>query len=341
MSDSIIRVAIVGTGIMAKTHARILAQEHRALLVAWVSRTQTEPLPEFPDVPVFDDVHVMAATVHPAMVIVATPDFAHVDAAISAAQEGCHVLVEKPLATSGADAERISAAVSDAGVQCMTLFNQRWAPPSWEAKRALAGEEAGRPVMAYARKNDTIFVPTEMIGWAAKSSPSWFLSSHDIDLVTWLIGQTPTSVYASASAGILSARGINTVDAVHAQVRFAGGAIATFESCWVVPNGYPAVVESFVEVVSEHRIVHLDRKIEQLEIADDERMHYPRTAGATVGDRIVGPVVSAISHFLDVVEGVAQPLIPVEHSVGVTWLLEAIERSYTTGRPVTLSDGRL
>ena len=49
----------------------------------------------------------------------------------------------------------------------------------------------GKPLVAYARKNDTIYVPTEMLKWAAKSNPTYFLNAHDVDLVRWYFNSEP------------------------------------------------------------------------------------------------------------------------------------------------------
>ncbi|MEV0714560.1 Gfo/Idh/MocA family oxidoreductase [Asanoa sp. NPDC050611] len=330
-----IGVGIVGTGIMATAHARVVQEDPRTHLAGWVSRRR-EPagIAEFGPVPVHATVEDLLRDESVGIVIVATPDFAHREPAVLAARAGRHVLIEKPLAMSGADAEEILAAVRGSGVRAMTLFNQRWTPAYWQAKQEIASTGAGRPIMAYARKNDTLHVPTEMISWADRSSPSWFLSSHDVDLVTWFFDAPAVEVFATAVDHVLVGRGIDTPDAVHAQVRFADGAVATFESCWVVPDGYPTVVESFVEVLTANRHIHVDRKVEQLEIATAERMYYPRTGGARIGGRGVGPAASAVRHFIDVVADGIEPIIPIEHSVRVTWLLEAIERSYRSGAPV-------
>ncbi|NJC72955.1 Gfo/Idh/MocA family oxidoreductase [Planosporangium thailandense] len=323
---------------MAKAHARVVQEDPRTHLAGWVSR-QSSPtgIDEFGPVPVHRTVDDLLRDESVAIVIVATPDFAHRNPSVAAARAGRHVLIEKPLAMSGADAEAILAAVRGSGVHAMTLFNQRWAPAYWQAKQELAQPSAGRPIMAYARKNDTLHVPTKMIPWADRSSPSWFLSSHDVDLVTWFFDAPAVEVYATAVERVLVGMGIDTPDAVHAQVRFADGAVATFESSWSVPEGYPTVVESFVEVLTSDRHIHVDRKVEQLEIATAERMYYPRTGGTRIGGRNVGPAASAVRHFIDVVVDGVEPIIPLEHSVRVTWLLEAIEKSYRSGAPVRVN----
>lgn len=329
---------IVGTGIMAKAHAAVIHEDPRAHVAGWVSRQTAPPgIDEFGAAPVHPTIDSLLRDESVTAVLVATPDFAHLEPAVAAARSGRHVLIEKPLATSGDDAEAILAAVRDSGVRAMTLFNQRWAPAYWQAKQELAKPDAGHPIMAYARKNDTLHVPTQMLSWVDRSSPSWFLSSHDIDLVTWFFDVPAVEVFATAVHRVLVERGIDTPDAVQAQVRFEGGAVATFESSWVVPDGYPSVVESFVEVLTSQRHIHVDRKVEQLEVATPERMSYPRTGGARIGGRGVGPVASAVRHFIDVVADDVEPIIPLEHSVQVTWLLEAIERSYRSGTAVRVA----
>ena len=69
--------------------------------------------------------------------------------------------------------------------------------------------------------------------------------AHDIDLVTWYFGDEAVEAYASGVRGVLSERGIDTYDAIQAQVRYRRGAIATFESCWIYPNSFPTMVDSW------------------------------------------------------------------------------------------------
>ena len=187
-----IRFGIVGTGIMARVHAATLTAYQRSSVVGWAGSSAREAdLSEFGPARVYETAAELAADPDVDAVLVATPDFAHAEPALAAVAAGKHVLIEKPLATTVADAVAIRAAVEQAGVKAMTLFNHRWAPAYWQAKERIASGDVGEPILAYARKNDTIFVPTEMIAWAAQTTPSWFLSSHDIDLVCWYFESEP------------------------------------------------------------------------------------------------------------------------------------------------------
>lgn len=216
----------------------------------------------------------------------------------------------------------------------MTLFNHRWVPAYAQAKEQIAAGLIGTPRLGYARKNDRIFVPTRMIPWAADTTCAWFLSSHDIDLVCWLFDDQAIEVYASAVTGVLTGKGVDTPDAIQAQVRFAGGGVATFESCWTYPDTFPTMVDSFVEVIGTDGVIHLDRKREQIEIATEKAFEFPRNLLVrTVHGVPAGATRDAIHHFVDCVRSDTEPLVTLESSRHVTAILAAIHRSIASGRP--------
>jgi predicted dehydrogenase len=333
-----LRFGIIGSGIMAKVHAASLAAYHRSSVVAWAGPSaEAAELEQFGPANVYRDVEELVADPAVDAVLVATPDWVHTGPAIAALDAGKPVLIEKPLAITGTDARAILAAQQRAGVKAMTLFNHRWVPAYWQAKERTAESRVGEPVLAYARKNDTIEVPTEMITWASRTTPSWFLSSHDIDLVLWYFQSTPTEVYATEVRKVLVARGIDTPDAIQAQVRFDDGAVATFEACWTYPNTFPTMTDSFIELIFSRAAIHLDRKREQIEIATEQKFEYPRNLLINrAGGRPGGSSYAAVSHFVDAVLDDFEPLVTLESSVRVTEVLEAIHRSCAKGAPVRI-----
>jgi predicted dehydrogenase len=336
-----LRIGIVAAGIMGELHAKIYSR-HPACEIVAVSDTHVDrahALAAKFNIPgVFASHHDMLAGADVDVVSVCTPDFAHAEPALAAANAGKHVLVEKPLALSVAEVEAIRAAAQRNRVKVMTQFSHRWVPAYQQTKDLLAAGDLGTPVLAYARKNNPIFVPTEMIRWAGQTTPSWFLSSHDIDLVCWWFGSEPEEVYANAVRKVLVARGIDTPDAIQAQVRFAGGAVATFEACWIYPNTFPSMPDSFIEVITTDGVIHLDRKREQIEVSTAKAFKYPRNLLAyTFADgEVHGAVPLSLNHFIRCVLEDREPVITLESSLRVTRILEAIQRSTETRAPVRL-----
>jgi predicted dehydrogenase len=338
-----VRVGIIGAGIMGSIHASVLREHPAAAVTALSSRTEAsaEKLAvECPSARVYPHAADLLSSSDVDLVVVATPDHLHGDFVQAAAEAGKHVLVEKPFTTSTADADRALRAVRAAGVKAMTLFNHRWVPSYAQAKDRIAGGDIGNPVLGYARKNDTIGVATELRPWAACTTPAWFLSSHDIDLLCWLFDDEVEQVFAGAVTGRLRALGVDTPDAVQAQVRFCAGGLATFESCWIYPDSFPTMTDSFLEIVGDRGVIHLDRKAEQIEIASDKGFEYPRNQLVrTVHGRPAGAVRDAIWHMVDCVREDREPLVTLESSRHVTAVLEAIHTSIRSGLPTPVEPG--
>ncbi|MCL5005707.1 MAG: Gfo/Idh/MocA family oxidoreductase [Acidobacteria bacterium] len=112
--------------------------------------------------------------------------------------------------------------------------------------------------------------------FAGESASAWLLSSHDIDLIRWYFGSEPVEARAWGRKKVLAARGIPTYDIiqVRVQVRFASGAIATYESAWIYPTTFHGIVDSIVEIIGEGRHIHMDRKYESIEVSTSKSFTY-------------------------------------------------------------------
>lgn len=329
-----IGVGVIGAGIMGTGHAAAIADNPYATLVGVASLplSAAHELADRYGADATDDYRTLLARDDIDLVTIATPDHLHRQICTDAAAAGKHFMVEKPLTTSLDEADELIEAVRTAGITAMTSFNHRWIPAYANAYDQIQQGRLGRPVMAYARKNDRIYVPTQMLSWAANTTPAWFLSSHDIDLVSWFLGGHATEAVATGVKGVLSGRGIDTYDAVQAQVRYDGGRVATFESCWIYPDSYPTMTDSFIEVVGESGMVHLERKAENIELATDAAFEYPRMAiMPTIHGRQRGAMADSVHHIIDCVRTGETPLVTMDSSRHVTAVLDAIHRSLTSG----------
>ena len=110
---------------------------------------------------------------------------------------GKHVLIEKPMTVDLAEADALvwkrPARLASKLRWHLIIAGSRLIITDGSQSRA---GPIGRPISAYARKNDTIYVPTEYISWAAQTTPAWFLSCHDIDLVRWFFASEPVEARA-------------------------------------------------------------------------------------------------------------------------------------------------
>ena len=190
------------------------------------------------------------------LVDICTPGDSHAEIAIAALTAGKHVLCEKPLANTVAEAEAMVAAAESArarGVRSMVAFNYRRVPALALARNLVASGRLG--IVRHVRAvylQDWIVDPQFPLVWRlqkekAGSGALGDIAAHIVDAAQFVLGDRLTGVSAitetfikerplpSASSGLSASGGVDTGpvtvdDAALFLGRFAGGAVATFEA---------------------------------------------------------------------------------------------------------------
>lgn len=331
-----VRFGVIGLGIMGQQYTRIY-QANPFAEVAAVATRNPERLKEAGErygvKKRYTDYKAMLAEAELDAVCVATPDFAHYEPVKAALEAGLHVLCEKPFTTELHEADELLALSRTRPRQKVQVaFNHRWLNPYYQGFASIQQGAIGKPVAGYARKNDTIWVSTEMIDWAARSTPIHFLGAHDIDLLRWYFASEPAEVHAYGAKGVLQARGIDTYDVVQAQVKFGSGAFATIESAWIYPNTFPSIVDSFVEVIGGHGHLHFDRKRESIELSTEKKFSYPKTfLMQEVFGKLRGAFVECLNDFVSAIVDDTTPKVTAFDGRQVTAVLDAVSRSLEEG----------
>jgi predicted dehydrogenase len=331
-------MGLIGAGGWGSMHARTYASTDGVVLrgVADIDEEKARALAGHYKAVAYRDYRDLVKDDAIDAVAIVTPDFAHEDAALAAAQAGKHILAEKPLAMSVAACERIVAAVARAGVKLMVDFHARWSPPLYKAYEAIRNGEIGTPQHAYYRLNDRIYVPTEMLSWASKSTVMWFIGSHTIDTLRWLLGDEVRRVYAVSRKGLLQARGIDTPDYYQATLEFRSGTTAVIENSWILPNTTPNLVDVKCELVGSKGAIYIDATHNRaLEKYTEDGGGYPDIlVMPIVYGRQQGFAAESIRHFIDCVRYDRQPIVTGRDGLEVTKVICAIEESVHTRQPV-------
>ncbi|MGI8483193.1 MAG: Gfo/Idh/MocA family protein [Thermomicrobiales bacterium] len=327
-----IRFGIVGAGLRGRMYAEALADQTDVEVVAFAEPSErvASATREATGVPVVASHTELMNQFDLDAVIVATPDFAHRDAAVDMALAGKHLLVEKPLATNLEDAYAIRDAVQKGGASCLVGFENRWNPHVVQTRRAIAAGTVGTHITSSATLSNSYYVPTQMLSWAAKSSPAWFLMPHTVDMLLWFSGRTPVAGTAVASSGILKARGIDTEDVVHALITFDDGTTASLTSAWTLPEGNDAIVDFRFQLIGTEGAISGDPIHQGLDLVTDRRRAQGTLAGRIGKAQVGAPVWMAQEFAANLVLG--QPTGPgVKQGVLVTEVICAIEASFAAG----------
>lgn len=330
-----IRVGIVGMGIRGRMYATICRKMPDAELVCVcdVSEGARGSAQEEFEVPGFAETARMCGKCAPDAVVIATPDFAHVEAAVSAAEAGCDLLIEKPLAMSVPDARRICRAVADAGARGMVAFENHWNPPLSAMKAAARSGELGPIVSCNSQLDDRIDVPTKLLSWLDRSSPGWFLMAHTVELAGWIARQKPVRVYAAGLRGVLSERGIDTYDAIHAVIEFDGGMAGSFSSCWILPESLPLMFQFRHEMVGRDGTVRADLTDQMLHKAT-ARFEHPSTIGVTMAAAATSPPALMFGEFISALLTAGALPCPLEDALVNVAAIAAIHDSIGSGQVV-------
>jgi len=193
-------------------------------------------------------------------VIVASENSRHRPLVELAAAAGVHVLCEKPLATSLADARAIVEACDRAGVLLMTAFPMRFSAPIVALKQQLESGELGE-VYAFNGVNQ---------GELPTAHRDWFVDKglagggaiidhtvHLVDIMRWFLGSEVEEVYAQSNR-IIYGDQVDVETGALEMLRFQNGVFATIDASWSRPPYWPTWGGLAFELVTERGAILVD-----------------------------------------------------------------------------------
>ena len=180
-------------------------------------------------------------------VCICTPSGQHAQQAIAAAENGKHVLVEKPMALSLADADAMIAACRQNGVQLGVCLQRRAEPLFRRVHDAIHGGDLGEitlgvVTMPYFR-DEPYYAQAEWRGTWALDGGGVLMNQgiHIVDLLLWFLGD-PVEVHAFADT---RHRSVEIEDTAGAVLRFENGALATITATVAAEPGFPHRLEVY------------------------------------------------------------------------------------------------
>ena len=194
----------------------------------------------------------------------------HTEPAIAALRAGKHVFLEKPIASTVADARKIVAASHDSKGILFIGHIVRFNPRYRMAKQAIDAGRIGRIVALSSRRNiPAAWTPTIL----NKIGPIVGDAIHDTDIMLWFTADRIISAYAQT----VDVRGLKHPDIGQTMYRFAGGATATLETVWCMPDKTPFDIDERMSIIGTEGIIHVQDTFPNLGIADGTKLHSPDT----------------------------------------------------------------
>jgi predicted dehydrogenase len=337
------RLGVIGAGLLGTRHARVWHELPETELVAAcdVNPDRAQAVAAQYNARPFSDYAAMLGEAQLDAVSIATPDHLHREPVLAALSAGVHVLQEKPLATSAADARAIADAAARSDRAVMVNYSQRFVSDHLWLHDAIARGEIGAPRMALSVKHDNISVPTGMIrSWTAETSPLYFMTSHDLDLIHWFVNADPVSVTAQETRGTLDALGVPVHDGLNALIQFDGNLIANFHSSWIHPNTYPRIADGFMQIIGDAGALTYQNRTRTAELFNargGQRVEFSGAHTADVVDgKITGAFVAALRHFLECIGAGREPDTSPRRVLATALAQAAVMDSLLQGTPIRI-----
>lgn len=334
-----LKMAVVGAGIWGENHIKIYLSHPFAEVVAVCDQNYDKAkalADKYSIDAVYDDYEVMCKESSCDAVAIVTPDFAHADIAIAAANNKKHMLIEKPLATTRKDVVNMLEAIERNKVRAMVDLHNRWSPPFNAAYEAVKRGDLGEVYSAYSRLNDIKWVATDMLPWASTSSILWFLGSHSLDTLRWFFNDEVARVYSVSREGILKGQGVETVDEYLTTIEFKKGGVAQMENGWITPNANPCVNDIKFNVLGTKGMISIDASNHNLiQMYTDEKVVVP---DVIVQNSIFGEpkgfAFESIRKFVDCIINDTEFPVTVVDAANTSIAILAIMESAKTRMPV-------
>ena len=329
-----LKVGVIGLGWFGEKHCEVLSGLQQAELYALCTRTKDrldEVAGRFGVERVFTDYRQMLALPELDVVSVVTMWDQHVDPTLAALAEGKHVFVEKPLASTVADCDRIVEAAKQAKGSLMVGHICRFNPRYAAAKEEIASGRIGKVVSIYARRNLPRWI-TE--GVLDKIGPIIGDGVHDVDLMLWYTGARIVTAYAQTTR----VRDLKHPDIGMAMYRFDSGAIAVCENIWALPQRSPMQIDERMEITGTEGSISIHDTTPNFMVVDKDSVQYMDTTyWPSIHGLRSGALREEWNYFLQCIQEGKQPdVIRPEESRSAVAACLAAEESAATGQVVHL-----
>ncbi|NQV23774.1 MAG: Gfo/Idh/MocA family oxidoreductase [Rhodopirellula sp.] len=242
-----IRIGIIGSGFMGRTHVDAAHKLESTIPVAITSGSRAAQVAKDYGLEVESSVQSLVNRDDIDAVVIATPHWLHHEEAMAAVQAGKHVLVEKPLATSLEHCDRMIAACNDRGLTLSVGYHQRFRESNYTTRDLIQSGAIGqvRCIQMSALFDITALRSDPGFGgnwgwWTNPLAMAHLMNSapHNIDLCRWWLGSNLVNV--SAQCGTYREENPNE-NTTMALLKFDCGAMSTYWSSSVLPTpGFPA-----------------------------------------------------------------------------------------------------
>lgn len=342
------KYALIGCGRIATNH--IKAALNNQLEIAAVCDIQPEHMKKLLErhglwaddsIKHYTDYKAMIAEVQPELVSIATESGIHAEIAIFCIKHGVHVIIEKPMAMSMADANEIIRLSEERNVKVSACHQNRFNIAVQEMRQALEAGRFGKlshgSIHVRWNRNQNYYTQAPWRGtWAQDGGALMNQCIHGIDLLRWTFGGEIEEVYGQTRQQFHDY--LEAEDVGMAVVKFKNGAIATIEG---TTNVYPKNLEETLYIFGEKGTVKIGgtstNNIDVWDFADETEADMKNKGLEEETNNVYGNGhTSLFADMINSIQNGKKPYVDAYAGRDALELVLAIYKSQKEGIPVTL-----
>ena len=343
-----VRLGVIGTGTIGKVHAETLSKIENCDLVAICDVDEKfKKLAETLRAKYFTGYQEMIEKEKLDGVVIATPNNLHTSQGIECAKKGIHLLVEKPITLTVADADDLIEAASKYNIQILVGQHRRFSPFVEATRDAVRGGQIGTFIGATILFT-TLKPPSYFAAWKGGlkegGGPIFNNLIHEVDTLRWIFGEV-TRVYSEVSS---KGRNLQVEDTASITLRMADDALVSIllSDCVPANTSYEACVAENPDYFrSSANCYYFFGTKGSITFPQMNKLHYPdgsklgwHTPISEENIKVVSgdPIERELRHFCKVVSGEESPRISGGEGRRTLEVILAIKESAETGQPISL-----
>lgn len=311
-----LKMAVVGIGFWGRNHVRVLDELPDVELVAVcdVNRQRAEAISEKYGLKPYGESIEMYKKENIDAVTICVWSSKLAEEALKALKYGKHVLVEKPMANSVREAQRVLKTAESKKLKLSVGFIERFNPGVRRVKKAIEEGLLGSIVSAAAKR---VSIWPQRIGDVGVVKDT---AIHDIDIMRFIFNEDPIAVYARAG----SIQHEKFEDYAQIMLAFPNNKTAFIEANWLTPYKVRKLT-----ITGSNAIVSLDYITQEMKIESSEQTTIPR-------HKWEEPLKNELQHFVKCILNDEKPMVTGTDGVKALEIAEAALKSAMEGRAIKI-----
>lgn len=248
-----LKVALVGCGRIAVRHSELLGKNQisgaKLSAVCDIDENRAQTIANEYNIPYYTDMEVMMQKEDVDVVVILTESGNHADHAVKLAKYGKHIIVEKPMALTLDDADRMIEACATSNIKLFVIKQNRFNVPILKLREAIESEKFGKLTLGTVRvrwaRHQAYYDQDKWRGtWAMDGGVLTNQASHHVDMLEWMMGDVE-SVYAKSDTMLAK---MEAEDTAIVMLRFKNGAMGIIEA---TTAARPTNIEGSISILGE------------------------------------------------------------------------------------------